>query len=59
MTYGLTLRYKKAWRAREHALEVVTDGLDEAYAKLPMQLIGLERNNTGSKANMEVDRRTF
>ncbi|XP_016553351.2 uncharacterized protein LOC107852827 [Capsicum annuum] len=46
--YGIRINYKKAYRAKEKALELVRGSLRESYAKLPSYLFMVNTINPGS-----------
>ncbi|XP_047257990.1 uncharacterized protein LOC124890234 [Capsicum annuum] len=46
--YGIRMNYKKAYRAKEKALELVRGSLRESYAKLPAYLYMVNTINPGS-----------
>ncbi|XP_047264204.1 uncharacterized protein LOC124896640 [Capsicum annuum] len=46
--YGIKMNYKKAYRAKEKALELVRGSLHESYAKLPAYLYMVNTINPGS-----------
>ncbi|KAK6123079.1 hypothetical protein DH2020_043182 [Rehmannia glutinosa] len=46
--HGISLDYKKAWRSKEKALEIIRGKSDESYQKLPAYLYMLEETNLGS-----------
>ncbi|CAL9025821.1 unnamed protein product, partial [Prunus brigantina] len=52
---GVSISYVKAWRAREHALELVRGSPEESYAILPSYCAMLEAKNPGTITHIETD----
>lgn len=46
--YRVTMKYEKAWRAREHALEAVMEDPDQAYGRRLLFMSELKEKNHGS-----------
>ena len=53
--YGVSISYKKAWRARERAIEFINGSHEEAYSHLPKYCEEIQRSNPGSTVQLDVD----
>nr|XP_028964814.1 PKS-NRPS hybrid synthetase CHGG_01239-like [Malus domestica] len=52
---GVSISYVKAWRAKEHAMELVRGSSEESYALLPSYFAVLEAKNPGTITHIETD----
>ena len=52
---GVSISYVKAWRAREHALELVRGSPEESYAILPSYCAMLEAKHPGMITHIETN----
>src|SRR5579859_1343738 len=50
--YGVSISYKKAWRARERAIQFINGSHEEAYSRLRQEI---QRSNPGSTVQLDVD----
>ena len=53
--YGVKISYKKAWRARERAIEFINGSHKEAYSRLPQYCEEIQCSNPGSRVELDVD----
>ncbi|XP_022855837.1 uncharacterized protein LOC111377032 [Olea europaea var. sylvestris] len=53
--FGITIKYHKAYMAKEFAYKEVRGSPDDSYAKLPMYCHILEKNNPGTLTFIETD----
>ncbi|XP_020426604.1 uncharacterized protein LOC109950869 [Prunus persica] len=54
-SFGCTIHYSKAWKARELALLSIRGSAEEAYYILPAYCYELERMNPGTKTHIQTD----
>ncbi|XP_070675801.1 uncharacterized protein [Malus domestica] len=52
---GVSISYVKAWRAKEHAMELVKGSPEESYTVLPSYFAVLEAKNPGTITTIETD----
>lgn len=53
--HGVTISYKKAWMAKEQALNEIQGTIEESYACLPSYLHMLKEKNPGTVTYLEKD----
>ncbi|XP_070662299.1 uncharacterized protein [Malus domestica] len=52
---GVNMSYEKAWRAREHAFDMIRGSPEESFAALPAYCAMLESKNPGTITHIETD----
>ncbi|CAN6691398.1 unnamed protein product [Malus baccata var. baccata] len=52
---GVNMSYEKAWRAREHAFDMIRRSPKESFAALPAYCAMLESKNPGTITHIETD----
>jgi hypothetical protein len=53
--YGVTIKYHKAWRAKERAVKVINGSHEGAYSSLPKYCEEIQRSNPGSTVQLDID----
>ncbi|XP_060959148.1 uncharacterized protein LOC115700082 [Cannabis sativa] len=53
--YGIQMNYMKAWRSREHALNIVRGKAKESYQLLPSYFYMLQKTNPGSVVHIKTE----
>ncbi|GMN57855.1 hypothetical protein TIFTF001_026956 [Ficus carica] len=53
--YGIDVSYRKAWKAKELALEYMQDEPDDSYQELPAFLYMVTKTNPGSRTDVKTN----
>lgn len=53
--YGLRISYNKAWKAKEHALQVERGSPKESFSLLPLYFHMLEKKKPGTITHTRID----
>ncbi|XP_073275502.1 uncharacterized protein [Primulina huaijiensis] len=54
--FGINLSYRKAWKAKEHALELIRGSPEDSYGNLASYCYILEKNNPGTTTYIQTDK---
>ncbi|XP_073152970.1 uncharacterized protein [Henckelia pumila] len=53
--FGINLSYRKAWKSKEHALELIRGSPEDGYGNLASYCYILEKNNPGTTTYIQTD----